>query len=356
MKISRVVVGEMKAPLRMPFKTALREVNELREFTVRVEANDGAFGWGSVVPTAAITGDSESKIYDDLHTIGKMLSGADLSKNVYWQDVLFDQSQFSNSALCAFDVAVCDLEARSAAVPLWKWLGGRHSRPLITNMTISVDSPEVMAMRAREAVARGFSALKVKVGQGADSDRARVLAIRKAVGPNVSLRLDANQGWNESEASELMEWFSIHCAPLDFIEQPVPAAELLSLKKLAQRGTTLVVADESAMTFAQAARVIEMSAATALSVKLTKAGGLIAAKKILDLAHEYHIPCLMSCMFEAGAGLQASVQLASMHPAVRWIDLDPLEYLSSVPYTGGAHFSGPHIRCSEGVGLALDSL
>jgi L-Ala-D/L-Glu epimerase len=356
MRISNIVLGEMRAPLRMPFKTALREVTELRELTVRIECPDGAFGVGSVVPTVAITGDSEAKILEDFQSITGQLINAAYVDSHEWQQSLNPSVPYSNSALCAFDIAMCDLMARRAAVPLWKWLGGVQARPLETNMTISVDTPEVMAFRAQEAVARGFSSLKIKVGMHAELDKERVVAIRKVIDPSVSLRLDANQGWGESEALELMNWFSIHCAPLDFIEQPVPAQQIAALARLTQGSNAVVVADESAMTYEQAAEVIRTSAATALSVKLSKAGGLLNAKKILDLALAHNVPCLMSCMFEAGAGLQAAVHLASVHPAVKWVDLDPLEYLTSVPYSGGAHFSGPHIRCSEGVGLAIDAL
>lgn len=356
MTISKIVFGEMKVALRMPFKTALREVTELRELTVRIEATDGTFGVGSVVPTAAITGTSESTIIANFQRIAEQLQDAYRGGIEGWQSRLDGREQLTHSALCAFDVALCDLEARRASVPLWKWLGGVRANPLVTNMTISVDTPEVMALRAQEAVARGFSSLKIKVGQNAELDKQRVATVRKAVGSDVSLRLDANQGWSELEAAHLIDWFSKHCTPLDFIEQPVPAHQTAALARLTKGSAAIVVADESAMTLAQASEVIHAAAATGLSVKLIKAGGLLNAKKILDLAFAHRVPCLMSCMFEAGAGLQAAVHLASMHPAVQWVDLDPLEYLTSVPYAGGAQFVGPHIRCSEGSGLALQSL
>ena len=124
MRISNIVLGEMRAPLRMPFKTALREVTELRELTVRIECPDGAFGVGSVVPTVAITGDSEAKILEDFQSITGQLINAAYVDSHEWQQSLNPSVPYSNSALCAFDIAMCDLMARRAAVPLWKWLGG----------------------------------------------------------------------------------------------------------------------------------------------------------------------------------------------------------------------------------------
>lgn len=356
MIISDAVVGELRAPLRMPFKTALREVTELKEVTLRLTDSEGNFGLGSVVPTPAITGDTEAKIISDLNSILAELVKVKLSDLSVWQEGLHCKESYSNSALCAVDVALCDLASRKEGVPLWRWLGGRESLPMTTNMTISVDDPEVMALRAQEAVSNGFRALKIKVGQDAELDKERVRAVRCAVDVGVTLRLDANQGWTESDASELMGWFSKNCSPIDFIEQPVPARELAAMKRLAQSSSVVLLADESAMSYEQATKVIRMGAAHALSVKLTKAGGLLSAKSILDFAHSHEIPCLMSCMFEVGAGLQAAAHLASVHPAVRWVDLDPLEYLLEVPYSGGALFSGAQIQCGNGVGLAIETL
>lgn len=341
----------------MPFRTALREVTELREITLCLQGGDGLQGWGSVVPTPAITGDTEAKIRSDLNTITARLCAVDMDHPSQWRNACGDLEGLSNSALAAVDVALCDLAARRARQPLWRWLSLGECRPLQTNMTISVDTPDVMASRAQEALQRGFKALKIKVGgQGAALDQARVAAVRAAVGPSVTLRLDANQGWVESEAQELITWFSHTCAPIDFIEQPVPAGEIAALKRLADQSSVPVMADESAMTFEQASEVLRTGAARALSVKIIKAGGLLNAKRILDLAQEYQVPCLMSCMFEVGAGLQAAVHLASVHPAVQWIDLDPVEYLRELPYSGGVRFSGPEIVCGVGHGLDLVGL
>jgi L-alanine-DL-glutamate epimerase-like enolase superfamily enzyme len=352
-KIQNTALGLMRAPLRIPFKTALRTVTELEEITVQIVNSEGHVGWGSVVPTPAITGDTEEKIRADLALILGYLRRHTVADVWNWSQELPGVAQCSRSALCAVDVALHDLCARSAGQPLWRWLGGQTSRTLFTNMTISVDTPEIMANRAREAVQAGFDALKIKVGLDAELDRKRVLAVRAAVGAKITFRLDANQGWSESEASALIPWFAEHCGPIDFIEQPVKADQIDALARLVQISPVPLVADESAMTITQASQVIEKKAAHALSVKLIKAGGVAQAREILDLAAQHNVPCLMSCMFEVGAGFQAAAHLASIHPAVRWVDLDSAEFLSHLPYSGGAQFKGREIVCSEKPGLDL---
>lgn len=352
-KIQNTALGVMRAPLRIPFKTALRTVVELEEITVQLVDNEGHVGFGSVVPTPAITGDSEALIHADLTLLLGYLRRQSLIDVATWTRALPNDVQFSRSALCAIDVALHDLAARRAGHPLWRSLGAQTCQTLFTNMTISVDEPEIMSARALEAVRAGFNALKIKVGLDAALDKKRVRAVRDAVGDKISFRLDANQGWSESEARQLIPWFAENCGPIDFIEQPVKAQELDAMSRLVALSAVPIVADESAMTLEQARLVVERKAAHALSVKLIKAGGLEPARAILELALRHNVPCLMSCMFEVGAGFQAAVHLASVHPAVRWVDLDSAEFLSSLPYSGGAEFCGPQIRCSNDPGLGL---
>lgn len=354
MKIQKIEFGLLRAPLRFPFKTALRTVTTLEEITLRLTDSEGVVGWGSVVPTPAITGDTEEKIRADLEILKRTFLERRVDDVWHWKEMHASDERLCATALCAWDVALHDVASRKAGVPLWRWLGGAHCIVMKSNMTISVDTPEVMAERARAAVAAGFRALKVKVGLDAELDKKRVMSIRSAVGDQVRLRLDANQGWSESEAASLIPWFAEMCGPLDFIEQPVRASEFEAMKRLTRTSAVPLVADESAMTFSQAKKVIEEQASHALSVKLIKAGGVSQAREILDLAYKNKFPCLMSCMFEAGAGLQAAAHLASMHPAVHWVDLDSMEFLERQPFSGGAKFTGPEVRCGEGGGLDLD--
>jgi L-alanine-DL-glutamate epimerase-like enolase superfamily enzyme len=353
-KIQSTALGLLKAPLRIPFKTALRTVTELEEITVQLLDNDGFVGWGSVVPTPAITGDTEERIRTDLAFTLALLRRTEIDDVWNWKSILPEGHTISRSAQCAIDVALHDMAARKANQPLWKWLGGYHWIVMNTNMTISVDTPAVMAQRASEAARAGFKSLKVKVGLNAELDKSRVLAIRNAIGEKISLRLDANQGWTEAEASALIPWFAEMCGPIDFIEQPVRADALAAMSRLTRHSPVPIVADESAMTLEQAKKILEERAAHALSVKLIKAGGVAEARAILDLAFAEKIPCLMSCMFEVGAGLQAAVHLASIHPSVHWVDLDSAEFLSQLPYQGGVKFNGPEIRCSDGPGLDVN--
>lgn len=353
-KIQTTAVGQFRAPLLRPFKTALRTVTELEEITVQLSDASGLVGWGSVVPTPAITGDTVERIQMDLKELLGELRRVEVADVWSWQEVISSCRGASRSAVSAVDVALHDLAARRAGQPMWKWLGGMHSIRMSTNLTISVDEPGVMAQRSREAVSAGFTSLKIKVGLDAELDKQRVLQIRQAIGDKISLRLDANQGWTVKEALGLIPWFNDLCGPIDFIEQPVRGEDLDGMAQISRSCPVPVVADESAMTFEQARTVLDKGAASALSVKLIKAGGVSEARRILDLAFKRRVPCLMSCMFEVGAGLQAAAHLAAMHPSVHWVDLDSAEFLKELPYPGGVRFRGPCITAGDAPGLDVN--
>src|SRR5213076_266206 len=94
----------------------------------------------------------------------------------------------------AFDIALHDILAKAADMPLFRLLGG-SGRPMRTCLTIAIGSADAMAQKAAAAVERGFGIIKIKLGTTAKDDIERVRSIREAVGGDVIIRVDANQGW-----------------------------------------------------------------------------------------------------------------------------------------------------------------
>src|SRR5699024_4488847 len=126
----------------------------------------------------------------------------------------------ASSARAAADVALHDAWARSAGLPLVELLGGTVDDRLESDMTISLEDPAVMAVRAREAAEAGYRVLKIKLGQDAREDRRRLEAVLAAA-PSARLRLDANQGWQREEAISIIGAFEADDLPVDLVEQPV---------------------------------------------------------------------------------------------------------------------------------------
>lgn len=195
MKIRSVKTALLKAPLTTPFKTALRTVDSLEDVIVIIETETGLMGFGEAPPTAAITGETiDSLLRDITGPIREALVGKDLDD----PQALFTAldhclGEHHSSAKAAADIAIYDLLGQIEGKAVCEMLSDQPKDVLITDLTISVNDPEVMAEDARKAIKRGFKTLKIKVGVNPDLDLARLSAVRKAVGPDVNIRIDANR-------------------------------------------------------------------------------------------------------------------------------------------------------------------
>ena len=153
-------------------------------------------------------------------------------------------------------MAVYDLWARAQGKPLYQLLGGAR-QSFQTDLTISVNPVDQMVSDSLEAVDRGFGILKVKVGKEGLADVDRMAAIRRAVGPDVRLRVDANQGWTAEQSVSIIQAMEDRGLDIELVEQPVPAHDLAGLKEVARAVDTPILADEAVFSHYDAARIIE---------------------------------------------------------------------------------------------------
>lgn len=194
---------------------------------------------------------------------------------------------------------------------------------MATDYTISISETAQMVAEAQYIVTQGFSDLKIKLGnRPVRADVETVLAIAKAVGPQVSLRLDVNQGWNYKQALlafHLLENTSVNIA---FVEQPLPANEFADLARLRNETTLPLVLDESVFSPIDALRVVNTHAADYVNIKLMKSGGIYPATQINQICAAAHVPYMVGCMIEAQESIGAAVAFANAHTNVKFIDLD----------------------------------
>ena len=225
MKIKEINVGKVSAPLKKPFKTALRTVYQVENVGVMIITDTDNIGYGEAAPTAVITGDTKGSIIDAIENyIGPSLIGLEISNIEEIMYRLHKSIVGNTSAKSAIDMAIYDLYGQYYKTPLYKLLGGYRDE-LETDLTISVNSPEEMAKDSIEAVRRGYKVLKIKVGLDGELDIKRVEAIRDAVGYDVELRLDANQGWETKEAIRIIRTMEDKGFNIELIEQPVIAKD-----------------------------------------------------------------------------------------------------------------------------------
>ena len=357
MRITGFQLGLLHVPLRTSFKTALRSVEAIEDVIIRLETDTGHLGYGEAPPTVAITGDSLESILAALNDrIGPALLGLDVADIDGNCRIVQNALPNNSSAKAAAEIALHDLYAQSLNQPLYMVLGG--GRPhLLTDLTISVNETAIMLTDCESAIARGFTALKIKVGKDPSGDIERLQAIRRSVAGRASLRIDANQGWTAGQTIAVMTALESEGGPFELIEQPVPAADIEGMIAVTAAIRTPLLADESAFNLTQVQQLAERAGADLINIKLMKTGGLSQAIAITDYCQANGLQCLMGCMLEGGISAAAAVHLAIARSAViSKIDLDGPSLGCFNPIDGNVRFDDAVITVSDRPGLGIRSV
>ena len=333
MKITGIKVRQVEVPLIEPFRISLGVITHSRSAIVSVETDEGLVGYGEGAPAILISGESLSGTNDVIKAMERELIGVDPTdlEKVYW--IMDRTAAHSGSAKYAIDMACYDLLGKKAGMPVYKLLGG-HKNFIETDMTVGIDTPEVMAAKAKKHVADGFDTIKTKVGTSFDEDLARVKAIREAVGDDVKIRVDANQAWGAKEAVRLIERLNEY--NLELVEQPVPYHDIAGLEYVTKHSIVPIMSDESCFNSKDALRLVERRAIDYLNIKLMKCGGIREALKINAICESAGIEVMLGCMAEeSNLGITAAASLGAATKNITRADLDAIFTLTDMPFKGG---------------------
>lgn len=252
-------------------------------------------------------------------------------------------------------MAFWNLYGQLYGIPVYKLLG-RSKDSIVTDITISVNSPEEMARDAITALKRGYDTLKVKVGVNPQLDVERLTAIRNAIGSRAKLRIDANQAWKPQEAVRILNKMQEQGLDIELVEQPVIAHDIEGLKYVTERSYVPVLADESVFSPLDAMKIIQTGAADLINIKLMKCGGITPALKIADAASIMGVECMLGCMLEAKVSVNAAVHVACARSIITKIDLDGPVLCSEDPIIGGSVFNEKDITVSKEPGLGIKGI
>jgi len=356
MKITDIKLGHILVPLKKPFKTALRRVDSVENVVVKIETDSGQVGYGEAPPTGVITGDTIGSIIGAIEEhIKVLLIGMDIEN---LEGIMFklDNSLVKNtSAKAAIDIAIYDLYGQLYNVPVYKLLGG-YRKEIPNDITISINDPEEMANDSINAVEQGYETLKIKVGNNLELDLKRMQAIRDAVGYDVNLRIDANQGWSPKEAIFIIRKIEDLKLNIELVEQPVEASDIKGLKMVTDNVITPILADESVFSPKDAMTIIQMRAADLINIKLMKTGGIHNALKICSIAEVYGVECMLGCMLESNISVTAAAHLAAGKSIITKFDLDVPILCKEDPMEGGAIFKGNKIVVTDEPGFGFKKI
>ncbi|MCQ8876975.1 dipeptide epimerase [Pseudoalteromonas shioyasakiensis] len=357
MVISKIEIGTLNVPFTGALKTPVGILSAANNVVVKIVSSDGEYGWGEASPMAQITGDSQQSNYEMAKLFAKHLLG----KNPLALDTRIAEINYLTvgdpSIRCAFDMALYDLAAKVAKMPLYQYLGG-EPRELRTNLTVGIqDTVEETLALAKSIFDSGFNAIKLKVGRSGLQDIPHVKAVRELAGPDISIKVDSNQGWDYPTAVKNI--VALCEFNIDYYEQPIAAWDYDGLKRLRNATNQPICADESLFNHKDAFKLLKAEAVDILNIKLGKSGGIHSALKINSIAESAGVKCMIGCFGESRLGLSAAAHLATARPNIHYLDLDSAFHFKSDPVSGGLQYDKSiggliHLNADYGHGASVD--
>lgn len=356
MFITDIKYYRYETPLKKPFKTALRTVEVIESIYVFIETNyEDVIGVGEAVPTYVITGDTKGGIEAAIEEVFKpLLINRPLTKDLL--DEIHQVIVGNTSAKSAIDIALYDLLAQEAELPLYQYINHNPgNKSLETCYTVSLNDADEMVEDGLRYVEDGFNHLKIKVGKDdVSTDLNRLQALRSSLPSEVILSADANQAWDEKGARHALKHFDEADLNIESIEQPVGRYEYKVLGALSQEFKIPLMVDEGLFSLHDAQRLVEVGATNIWNIKLMKTGGIHQALKIHDIAKGEAIPCMVGCMMETHVSVTAALHFSLAAEQVNRVDFDAPLMVVERQVDGGITYEGAKVSISEGTGLGID--
>lgn len=336
LRIRKIEIYKFDIPLKEPFVTSLGIDTAAKNVLIRISTDNGLTGFGECSPYMPINGES----VDTCCIVGEYFARALLKKNAL--DIegcinLMDRIIYGNSSIkSAFDMALYDLSSQHAGKPLYEFLGGRKNKTIITDYTVSIGEPGTMAADAKKIQDQGYPAIKIKLGKNGPTDIIRIRKIREAVGPEIPLRIDANQGWEIDEAIETLKALS----PFDIqhCEEPIARWKFMRLAEVKNASPIPIMADECCGDEHDAERLIALGACDYFNIKLGKSGGIFKALKMVKMAEVAGIHLQVGAFLESRLAMTAFAHFSLCSDAIHHYDFDTALMFSEDPVSGGIEY------------------
>lgn len=351
MQITSIEIYKYSIPM-VPFTIATGTMHFAQNLLIRIHTNEGITGTGECSAFPMIVGETQATCFEmakEFAAIWKQKDPLDIDSRMQELDLFTARNYTAKSA---FDLALHDIASQHAGQPLYAFLGGTR-KPIVSDLTIGIDTPESMAKQAVSFVENGVSTIKVKLGKKPSDDIERIKAIRNAIGYNTNIRIDANQGWAYDDATTALT--ALGAYQIEFCEQPMRTYNDELLPALCKISPIKLMADESVYTHHDAERIIRNKACHYINIKFAKSGGIAEATRINEVAEKNNIACMMGGMLESRLALTAKVHFAMSKKNIVFYDLDTCLLGHKVdPVIRGVQYKGMELILSDEPGIGAD--
>ena len=298
MRIDSVSAYPLRCILKQPFAYSQKWFRHRTALLVKVVTDEGVTGWGEVFCHDA--GPALAAIIERVYR--PLLVGRDaLAREVIWETLYnwtrdYGQKGLTTAALSGIDIALWDIAGKVAGLPVCKLLGGNFRdqvQAYATGMYLTekaMADPAVLAQEASAYVEQGFRAVKMKVGFGLQRDIANVASVRKAIGDEVSLMVDANHACDVATAIRLGR--VLQDQRVAWFEEPVVPEDIEGYCAVRHALDVPIAGGEAEFTRYGFRSLIERGAVDIVQPDICITGGISETKKIATLAQTWHVRCI----------------------------------------------------------------
>lgn len=319
--LDRIVLREIRLPLREPFRISSGEMTERRILLCELFDADGASTWSECVVDDAPNYSPET-LDTAWPTITRFLAPRLLGRRVETPGevhALLEQDvRGHNMAKAALEMGCWAIAAEQAGMPLARLIGGTRER-IATGISLGIQRDvHALIAKAEEALAAGYQKVKIKIAPGRDVDWVR--AVRTAVGDDAHLMADANNAYTLADTDRLL---ALDDLGLMMIEQPLAWDDLVRHAELQRKLRTPLCLDESIVSLERAQDMVALEAGRIVNIKPGRVGGFTASLRIHDYCESVGVPVWCGGMLESGIGRAYNVALASLPNFTLPGDLSP---------------------------------
>lgn len=352
--ITSIEIYKLQLPLKEPFVISLGTQYNADNVLIVINTNEGITGYGECSPYMSINGESGETCFVVAQYLAQALKGKNPTQ-IEDCIIAMNKTIYGNTSIkSAFDMALYDIAAQHANLPLYKFLGGEKNKTIITDMTVGIGSPEKMAADALGFMKDGFPAIKVKLGRTTEQDVVAIKAIREAVGNQLPLRVDANQGWSVDVAIHTLQALAPY--NIEHCEEPISRHSFMQLPLVKNESPIKIMADESCCNQYDAANLAQINACNYFNIKLGKSGGIYNALKIVEVANNANIKLQIGSFMESCLATTAFVHFAYSHKNIVHFDLDTPLLMAENPIENGLQYKPNgvvEINDSIGIGATI---
>jgi L-alanine-DL-glutamate epimerase-like enolase superfamily enzyme len=317
-RIKSIEPVAISLPMKKPVKMAGETVTRADNILVRIESDNGAVGWGEAASAPTMTGETVASMMAAVAHMapGLLKRGAD---DFAGASAAMDAQMYGNNgAKAAVEIALHDLVGRATGQPLYALLGGKRRDRIAALAVIGSADTAADTREAQERRGDGYTIFKLKVGVASpEADAERTNAVCAALGGDMLISADANQGWSADQGIHYVR--AVAESGLGFFEQPVHAHDLAGMASVAAASRIAIGADEGIHSLDDIERHHERKAARGVSLKTIKLGGVrgvLEAGRLCDrLGMNVNIACKTG---ESSIASAAALHLAAVIPAIAW--------------------------------------